>query len=140
MAAIEHQHRGAGALILALVDVQVAVFHVERHFGALAPDGGKERLADIQVQRVAELVGLGRAGGLHAGGQVARIVAAEARFSERSEQVLERLEAQKIERLIGDFEARLAVAAIARAGRLLAAGLLDGDMAFVDELLHQAVE
>ena len=84
VAAIEHQHGGAGALVLALVDVQIGVLQIERHLGAFAPDGGEQRLADIQIQRVAELVLLGGAGGLDAGGQVARIVAAEARLRRAS--------------------------------------------------------
>ena len=84
---------------------------------ALAADGGKQRLADIQVQRVAEFVLLRGAGGFDAGGQIARVVAAEAGFAERAEQVLERLESQKIERFVGDFELDLAVLAVARARR-----------------------
>ena len=84
MAAIQHQHRRAGALVLALVHVQVGVLQVERHLGALAPDRGEQRRADIEVQRVAELVALGRSAGLDAGGQVARVVAAEARLARAS--------------------------------------------------------
>ena len=113
VAAIEHQHRGAGALVLALVDVQVGVLHVERDLGALAADGGEQRLADVEVQRVAELVLLGGAGGLDAGGEVAGVVAAEARFAERAQQILQRLEAEEVERLVGDLELDLGVLAVA---------------------------
>ena len=77
--------------------VQIGVFEVERHLQALALHRREQRLADIQVQRVAEFVGLGRAAGLDAGSQIARIVRAEARFAERSEQILQRFEAEKIE-------------------------------------------
>ena len=44
------------------------------------------------------------AGGLDAGSEIARVMAAEARFAERAEQILKRFEAKKVERLIGDFE------------------------------------
>ena len=82
VAAIQHQHGGAGALIFALVHVQVRIIHVQRDFGAFPPDRGEQRFADIQIQDVAEFVDLGCAGGFDAGGQIARIVPAEAGFTE----------------------------------------------------------
>ncbi len=142
VAAIEHQHRGAGALVFALVHVQVGIFQIERHLGAFAPDGGKERLADVEIQRVAELVALRGSGGLDAGGQIARIVAAEARLAERAEQVLERFEAEEIERFVGDLELDLGLlaAANARGAGALLRGLFDRDLPFVDHLLDQVIE
>ena len=74
VAAIQHQHRGAGTLILALVHAQIRVLHIERHLGALAANGGEQRFADIQVQHVAELVQLGGARGFNSGGQIASVV------------------------------------------------------------------
>ena len=68
VAAIQHQHRGARALVFALMHVQVAILHVERHFGALAPDRRKQRLTDVQIERVAELILLRRSRRLDAGG------------------------------------------------------------------------
>jgi hypothetical protein len=38
VAAIQHQHRGAGALIFGLVHVQVGIFQIERNLQALALD------------------------------------------------------------------------------------------------------
>ena len=76
-----------------------------------APDGREQRLADIQIQRVAELVLLRRARGLDAGRQVARVVPPEAGFAERAEQILQRLESEEVERLVGDFELHLGVLA-----------------------------
>ena len=66
----------------------------------------------------------------------------EARFSQRSQQILQRLETQKVERLIGNFEAHLTVGSVARArsGLLLGARLGYGDLPLVDHLLHQCVE
>ena len=66
----------------------------------------------------------------------------EARFAERSQQVLERLEAEKIERLVGDLEFHLSVrsvAALAAVLRLIAR-LFHRDVAFVEQLLHQVVD
>ena len=40
---------------------------------------------------------------------MARVVAAEAGFAERAQQIAQRLEAQKIEALVGDFEADFAL-------------------------------
>src|ERR1022692_2891275 len=98
--------------------------------------------ASMPVARYARSGHWHRTRRLDASGQIARIVPPEAGFSQRSEQVLQRLETQKVERLIGDFEAHLAVGTVARARHalLLVAGLLDGDLPFVDHLLHEIVE
>ena len=140
VAAIQHQDRGAGTLVLALVDVQVRVLQIERHLGALAADGGEQRGADIQIQRVAELVALAGTVGLDAGGEVARIVAPEAAAAERAQQILQRLEAQKIERFVGDLELHLGVRAGARAAGGRVRGILDADLPLVHHLLDQVVE
>jgi Ca-activated chloride channel family protein len=42
-------------------------------------------------------------------GQIARIVRAEARFAERAQQILQRLEAQKVDRFVGDLDIDLPV-------------------------------
>ena len=107
VAAIEHQHRGAGALVFALVDHQVGIVEFDGHLRAFAAHGVEERGADVQIQRVAEFVGARDAAGFDAGGQFARVVAAEAALAERAEQVLQRAEAQEVDGLVGDFEARL---------------------------------
>ena len=64
-----------------------------------------ERGGGVEVERVAKFVALRRAVGLDAGGPMVRVVAAEARFAERSEQIAQRFEAQEVEALVGDFEA-----------------------------------
>ena len=104
--AIEHQHRGAGTLIFALVDHQVGIIEFDGNLAPLRCDGVEKRSTDIQIQRVAEFVMFGSAAGFHAGGEVARVVPSEAALAERAEQILERLESQKIERLVRDFKAR----------------------------------
>ena len=76
--AVEHHDGGAGALVLALVHVQVVVLEVERQADAFAGDGRAERGGGVEVERVAELVALRGAAGLDAGGPVARVVAAVA--------------------------------------------------------------
>ena len=50
---------------------------------------------------------LAAAAGFDARGQIARVVRPETRFAERAQQILQRLEAQEIEGLIGDFEVHL---------------------------------
>ena len=109
VAAIEHQHRGAGALILALMDHQVGIIELDGHGRAVALDGIEKRSADVHVQRVAKFVLLRSAAGFDAGGEIARVVPAEAALSERGEQILERFESEKIERLVGDFKSRFGV-------------------------------
>ncbi len=75
-------------------------------FDAFAAHGVEQRGADVEIQRVAEFVGARDAAGFDAGRQIARIVAAEAALAERAQQVLERLEAEKIDGLVGDFKSR----------------------------------
>jgi hypothetical protein len=89
VAAIEHQDGGAGTLVLALVDHQVGIIELDGHLRAVAADGVEERGADVEIQRVAEFVGARDAAGFDAGGQLARVVAAEAALAERAEQILE---------------------------------------------------
>ncbi len=92
MAAIQHQNRGARALIFRLVYVEIGIFQLNRDLEPLPLNGRRERLADIQIEGIAEFVELGGAAGFDSGGQVARIVRAETRLTERSEQILEGLE------------------------------------------------
>ena len=77
---------------------------------------------------------LRRAAGFDSGGQVARVVRAEARLAQRAQQILQRLEAQEIDALVGDLDLHASLA-LAPAAALLRLGV---DVAFVDQLLHQA--
>ena len=82
MRAVQHEDGCAGRLIFALMDLEVAVLDVERQLQAFALNGVGERRSDVEVERVAELVGLGGAAGFDAGGIVARVVTAEAGLAE----------------------------------------------------------
>jgi hypothetical protein len=82
MAAIEEDHGGAGRLIFALVNHEVAVLHVDGNFSAFTADGVRQGGADIEIQDVAKLVGAGNAAGLDAGGKIASIVTAETAAAE----------------------------------------------------------
>ena len=143
--AVEQEHGGAGRLVLALMHLEVAVLDVEREAQSFALDGAGERGGDVKVQGVAELVGLGGAAGLDAGGLVASIVAAEAGLAERAHQVAQGAEAEEVESLVGDFEARLRLRlAYLAAGGGAAGGivrLVHADVVFLlhalDELLDQ---
>ncbi len=46
------------------------------------------------------------AAGFHAGGEIAGVVAAKAAAAERAEQILQGLEAEEVDGLVGDFKAR----------------------------------
>src|SRR6266853_6522672 len=82
VAAIEKDHRGAGALVLALMDHEVGVGHLDGNLGAFAADGIEKCGADIHVESVAEFVSARDSPGFDAGGKVAGIVAAEATAAE----------------------------------------------------------
>src|SRR5208283_1885228 len=68
-------------------------------------DGAGQRGGDVEVERVAELVGFRRSAGLDAGGLIARIMAAEAGFAQRTHQIAQRAEPKEVNSLAGDFEA-----------------------------------
>ena len=118
----------------------------------LALDRVQQRARRIEVQRVAELVGLRRPGRLDAGRLLARVVAAVAALAERPEQIAQRAVAEEIERLVGDLEGDLSLSLAARArGRLplppFALGIQIGrrrDVALLghalDDLLNQLLE
>ena len=56
--AVEHDDRGAGALVFALVDVQVVVFEIQRQSDAFAGNRRLERSGGVEVERVAEFISL----------------------------------------------------------------------------------
>src|SRR5712691_3049492 len=64
----------------------------------------QERRRGVEVQRVAELVRLRRAGRFDAGRLLARVVAAIAALAERAEQIAQRAITEEVERLVGDLE------------------------------------
>ena len=70
----------------------------------LAGDRIQNRRARVEVHRVAELVRLGRAARLDAGGHLARVVPAEAALADRSEQIAQGPVAEEVEALVGDLE------------------------------------
>ena len=108
-------------------------------------------LGGVEVQRVAEFVGLRRADGFDARRLVARVVAALAALAERSQHVAQRPVPEKVERLVGHLEgdARLLGAVAPSLSPLppLALGVevgRHGDVAFpghtLDDLLDQSLE
>src|SRR5579884_1182899 len=93
--------------------MQIGIFEINRNLDAFAAKCRKQRLGDIEVQSVAELVQLTRTRRFNSGGEIPRIVPAEARFPERSQQILQRPEAKEVERLVGHFEPDLPILAFA---------------------------
>ena len=146
VAAIEQQHGSAGALVIALVHAQVGIVQLEGQPGPIAAHGVEEGGPDVQVDGVAEFIGLGGCRGFYASGQVARVMPPQAALSQRAHQVFERAEAQKIDGLVRDFKthARLLVTACAPARgsltRLRHHGRLLGNEAFLGQALGQAVQ
>ena len=153
MAAVEHQDGRARALILTLHDHQILVRDANPR-GVLAVlvlplDGVQQRGGGVEVERVAELVGLRRTGGLDTGRLLTRVVAAVAALAERAEQIAQRAVAEEVERLVGDFEGdrRLIRAEAAAPLPALALGVeirRRRDVAFLrhplDDLLNQFLE
>src|ERR1700677_415470 len=86
------------------MDLQIGVFDVERQREAFALDGAGERSGDVEIERVAELIGFRSPAGLDASGEVAGVVASEAGFAERAEQIAERFEAEEVEAFVGYFK------------------------------------
>ena len=164
MAAVEHQHGRARALVLALDHHQVFMGHVDatactRCLGAeclvlarFALDGVQQRAGGVEIQCVAELVRLGRSGCLDAGRLLARVVTTEAALAERAQQIAQGAVAEEVERLVGDLEGdgRLLVVALAHAAAALTTLALGveirrhGDVALfghpLDDLLNQLLE
>ena len=103
--AVEHDDSGAAGLVFRLADDEIFVVHVEGYGEALARHGVRQRGIHVEVERVAELVGLGGARGLDAGGLVAGIVPSTDGATHAAKQVAERLIAQKIHTLVGNLEA-----------------------------------
>jgi len=108
VAAVEHHHGRAGALVFALAHLQVLVIEVQRNLETHTADCGKQRRIDIQVQSVAEFIAAARTVRLDPCRQFPRIVPSKAGLPEGSQQILQSLETQEIERLVGNLEFCLA--------------------------------
>jgi hypothetical protein len=142
--AVQHHDRRAGGLVFGLVDEQVLVVHVERDLQPLARERGEQGAADVEVQGVAELVFLRGAGGLDAGGEVARVVAPEGRLAQRAQKVAQRLVAQEVDALLRELELdgrpRGTEAAAALGGIAEGLALGHGEIALAHEALHDLVQ
>src|SRR5271165_512008 len=127
--------------------LQVGILDVQRQAEPFALNRIRQGRGDVEIQGVAELVGLRRPAGLDAGGEIASIVTSEAGLTQRSQQVAQRLEAEEVEALVGDFEFCLlrfaSLSANARLPRRVVR-LVDGNVIFLlhalDELLDQFIE
>jgi hypothetical protein len=100
----------------------------------------KQRLADIEIQRIAEFIKLRGAASLNASSQIARVVGAEAGFAEGAEQILERLESEEVNGFVRNLDVHLAIG-VACASRAAFVGLrlIGVDVAVVHQLLDQAI-
>src|SRR5205823_10102737 len=115
-----------------------------------ALDRSQQRRRGVEVQRIAELVRLGRAGRLDARRLLTRVVAPVAALAERSKKVAQRAVAEEVECLVGHLEGdgRLIGPDPARAPLPALALALEigrcGDVAFLrhplDDLLDELFE
>ena len=55
--AIEKKNGGARTLVFALMDGEVAVLEIDGNFDAVAANGVGERLANVEIENVAEFIG-----------------------------------------------------------------------------------
>src|SRR5690349_15612577 len=89
------------------MNLKVGILDVQRDSEAFTLNGIRQRGGDVEVQRVAEFIGLGRSAGFNAGCQVASIMTSKTRLAKGSQKVAQRLEAKEVQTLVGDLEARL---------------------------------
>src|SRR6266446_2396596 len=86
------------------MNVQIAIFEIEREAQSFPLDRRKQRRVHIEIDGVAKLVGLARALGFHAGSQICRIVTAERTLSQTPQQVPERFVAEKVQAFFSHLE------------------------------------
>src|ERR1043166_6708851 len=87
--------------------LQVGVFNIQRQIQPLALNCTRWRRRDVEVERVAEFVVLRGATGFDSRGQIASVVPPETRLPQRTQQVPQCLEAQKVQTLVRNFELAL---------------------------------
>ena len=104
MRAIEHDHCGAGRLIIALMHVQVLVFQVQRNLEAFALNRRQQRRVHVKIDRIAEFVRFTGGFGFHACGEMQSIVAPNRTLAQTSEQIAQRFITEKIQPLLSDFK------------------------------------
>ena len=90
--------------------------------------GVQERAGGVQVEGVAEFVGLRRAGGFDASRLLPRVVPPEAALAERTEKVAQRAIAEEVECLVGHFKLHRRLLAARAAAPPLPALALRGEV------------
>ena len=80
--AVQQQHRGAGGAVLRLLDHEIAVFQVDRHPDPFPGQGVPQGRGHVQVEGIAELVGLAGPLDLDPGGEIAGLMGAQAGFAD----------------------------------------------------------
>ena len=88
---VEHEHGARLGERLGALDLEVVGLQAHRRAAALALDGVAHGALDVEVERVAELVGLGLVGALVADAGALDLVAADAVLGELVEQVGQRV-------------------------------------------------
>src|SRR5215216_1635029 len=119
---VQEQHGGRAGEELGAFDLEVAGCEANRGAAAAAPDGVLDRLLDIEVERIAELVGLVLERALVADAGALDLVAAGAVLEQLAVQVAERLVADGTDAFRSELQATLAL--LDEAGLLEHAGEL----------------
>src|SRR5215207_2972650 len=107
MRTIEHDDSRAGRLVIALMNVQILVFEIERHFQSLALNRGKQCSVDVEIDGVAELVTFACRGRFNTGREINSVVASCGALAKTSKQVSECFVPQKIEAFFSHFKANV---------------------------------
>ena len=112
-----------------------------------ALDRVRECRCNVEVQSVAELVGLRRSAGFDAGRKIAGIVPSKARLAQRAQQIAQRFEPQEVETLVGDLKPACCASPVCPPAPDCCDGsvrLIDRNIVFLlhplDELLYQFIE
>src|ERR1051326_884302 len=84
--------------------VQVLVFKVQRHCQTFALNRRKQGRVYVEIDGVAELVGFADGFRLDAGREMPRVMTADRTFAQTPQQISQRLVAEKIQSLFGNFK------------------------------------
>src|SRR5687767_3315595 len=123
------------------MNLQVRVFQVHRHPEPFTTNRVEDSSTNIEIQGVAKLIDFSCAAGLDSCRHVARVMPAEAGFPKRSQQILERLVAEKVQGLVGKFKTNLPpILPFPTFARNRFLPLPDLDISFVGEPFDQVLD
>src|SRR5262249_24968366 len=93
---------------------EVLVLNLDWHPRPVTADCVEKSFAHLEVERISKFVRTRNDAGFNACRKVARVMPAKTAPPERAEQILQRFEAQEVDRFVGDFKAHLRLIAVHR--------------------------